>query len=104
MNAITISARSTSRSGELVAEDEREQQIERPLERVEVELELADRCCHGHRPQASPALPDAALRARYRARPLGTAIFGRAGSGWGRGLAFAGPSGRSRPVRAAATR
>ena len=44
-NATTISARSTSRSWQLLAQDERQQEVERPLERVEVQLELA----HGHR-------------------------------------------------------
>ena len=46
---------------ELVLEDERQQQVERPLERVEVELELPDD--HAGDPSA-----------HYRTRPFGTAI------------------------------
>ena len=59
--------------GKLVAEHERQQEIERPFERVEVEVELADRCCR-HRGRLAP-LPDAAFRdghprpRRVRLRP-----------------------------------
>ena len=48
---------------QLLAQDEREQQVERPLERVEVELQFADG--YGHLARLA-ALPDAALRDRHR--------------------------------------
>ena len=59
---------------ELVAEDERQQQVERPLERVEVEVELADG--EGFpliRGRLAP-LPDAAFRARPSAAAPGRAV------------------------------
>ena len=46
---------------QLVAEDERQQEVERPLERVEVELELADEG-RRHRRRRLAVAPDAALR------------------------------------------
>ena len=55
---------------ELLLEDERQQQVERPLEGVEVELELPDD--HARDPSA-----------RYRTRPFGTAMRGPVGTGRG---------------------
>ena len=64
-NATTIPATSTSARLELLAQDERQQQVERALEGVEVQLELA------HRPRAAEA------NGSCRTRPFGTAIFAR---------------------------
>ena len=82
-NATTIPATSTSAQVELLLQDERQQQVERALERVEVQLELA----HDPRARNLAARPDAAL---------GIAIAGPSGSR--RGAA----DGRPRPVLAAA--
>ena len=66
---------------QLLAEDERQQEVERAFERVEIEVELSDRGRRCHPRQASPATGRG---------PSGRPSSAAAGSGCGRGLAFGG--------------
>ena len=61
---------------QLLAEHQRQQEVERPLERVEVQLEFADG--QGH-PERVLALPDAALGDRHRRALLRRRRFRLAG-------------------------
>ena len=108
----TISATSTSASSQLLPEDERQQQVERALERVEVELELADGVSHGAEASgaADAALRDRHLRARRRrlapalAPARGSPVRGRGGTATRRRTRRERRTGRSRPRRSAAGR